>query len=345
MSQRIDRQSTAHNGDGLAELDALVRAELHALDAAARRQRPRGPTPNRPQRVLGPARHDARASGARTEADADAAASLGLGLGLADDAAVTQRLGVSRGRGDLDSRAQAAHHTTYAVEAGDESGKVVVAEHWRRRNATPTDDDELLAWGESCCDDDEPFEAAVLRGDDDALDLVFDDDAGADEADCFTLEERRFIERAVQWLHPRANKDLIVSRIWALLTDAEDQDFYAPADGDETPSRDGAGPAAGSTSDTRPAQRPPRAEARAAPPEAPGSASGPLRSSPAPGPAEPSADKPIVDEPGAGDPEADEPSTGEPGVDPRPPDAEAERADRQPAADTAPAGPAQPSDG
>jgi hypothetical protein len=150
-------------GDGFAELDALVRAELNALDRARRHR------PDRPETKHAPEPRDAR-------------------------------------RRD----------------------NVIVARRWRTDEPQPAHDD-------GCCDDDGPFDAAVMQSpdNDEPLDLAFDEAAESGEDDVFTLEERTFIDRAVKWLTPRENKDLIVSRIWARLTDAEPGTFF-DADADAT---------------------------------------------------------------------------------------------------------------
>lgn len=44
-------------------------------------------------------------------------------------------------------------------------------------------------------------------------------------------EEEKFIHNMVEWLRPRENKDVIVSKIWSLLTESESESFYYPESG------------------------------------------------------------------------------------------------------------------
>ena len=48
------------------------------------------------------------------------------------------------------------------------------------------------------------------------------------EEDLFDADEEKFIANVVKWLAPRENKDVIISRIWNLLTEAAPDSFYAP---------------------------------------------------------------------------------------------------------------------
>ena len=67
------------------------------------------------------------------------------------------------------------------------------------------------------------------------LALTFSDDQLAEMrrnvagvyADLFTLEEQTFITRITEWLQQRENKDMIMSRIWALVTESEPASFFA----------------------------------------------------------------------------------------------------------------------
>jgi len=169
-----------------------------------------------------------------------------IGDGLEElDALVLEEL---MALGDKDNGRQPRHRSVQAKTHRARSvsrGEVIEPAAWGR--AHRHDVDEPDEDPDNCCALDEGlFEAAVLRGTDDdsgmaddngELRLDFDDTPAAAEDDVFTLEERHFIERAVKWLDPRPNKDLIVSRIWALLTDADPGEFHdahgpqmAPAD-------------------------------------------------------------------------------------------------------------------
>ncbi|GBC60422.1 hypothetical protein DENIS_1374 [Desulfonema ishimotonii] len=48
------------------------------------------------------------------------------------------------------------------------------------------------------------------------------------EKSLFSEEEERFIRETAEWLRPRENKDIIISRIWEMLTGSEPQRFYSP---------------------------------------------------------------------------------------------------------------------
>jgi len=50
----------------------------------------------------------------------------------------------------------------------------------------------------------------------------------SNEEDLFDADEEKFIANVVKWLAPRENKDVIISRIWNLLTEAAPDSFYAP---------------------------------------------------------------------------------------------------------------------
>lgn len=49
----------------------------------------------------------------------------------------------------------------------------------------------------------------------------------------FEKEEEAFITRAVSFLRQRENKDIIISRIWNHITEAEPNDFYSPDESEE----------------------------------------------------------------------------------------------------------------
>jgi hypothetical protein len=108
-----------------------------------------------------------------------------------------------------------------------EGNNVIVGSHWAHEEDAPFDLDYAC-----CSDEDGPLDAAVMldAGEDDPPNLSFDQQGESSEDHVFTLEERTFIERAVKWLEPRKNKDLVVSRIWALLTDSDPEDFFQPND-------------------------------------------------------------------------------------------------------------------
>jgi hypothetical protein len=144
---------------------------------------------------------------------------------------------------------------------------VIVPRHWR---AAPRTEGRADAHDGCCGGDDGPFEAAeMLRPEaageldldldsdpdleaDAPLDFAAADAPAGDEDDCFRLEERVFIDRAVRWLAPRGNKDLILGRIWARVMDADPAAFFEPEPG---PRADGAS----ATASVAPEQDPGRA--------------------------------------------------------------------------------------
>ncbi|MEN8762101.1 MAG: hypothetical protein ABF290_06665 [Thiogranum sp.] len=69
-----------------------------------------------------------------------------------------------------------------------------------------------------------------------AVDLTFKDSEDPVETDLFTLEEQTFITRITEWLRQRENKDMIMSRIWALVTESEPASFFT-AEGNPGPGK------------------------------------------------------------------------------------------------------------
>ena len=64
--------------------------------------------------------------------------------------------------------------------------------------------------------------------------MTFEDiSPGSERSELFEPEEQEFIQRTVDWLTPRTNKDMIISRIWTLLTESETESFYTPEDAQE----------------------------------------------------------------------------------------------------------------
>lgn len=56
----------------------------------------------------------------------------------------------------------------------------------------------------------------------------------APNTELFTEEEQDFIQQTTDWLGSRANKDLIVSRIWDLVTESVPESFYSVKDAANT---------------------------------------------------------------------------------------------------------------
>lgn len=88
-------------------------------------------------------------------------------------------------------------------------------------------------------------------GEESVPELTFEETEEQSESDLFTLEERTFITRTSDWLRQRENKDMIMSRIWALVTESDAGSFFKAEDtsGAATEERPETDAAAGPSSD------------------------------------------------------------------------------------------------
>jgi len=103
--------------------------------------------------------------------------------------------------------------------AGD---NVIFRDEWSPEQ-TPPDE---LATSASFEDETTAPESQAESYQEPAADLAFNDTEDQAETDLFTLEEQTFITRITEWLHQRENKDMIMSRIWALVTESESTSFF-----------------------------------------------------------------------------------------------------------------------
>ncbi len=157
MRRRRDSKHPDSPDQSFRELDALVLAELEALERSGRRRRREGPS-----RRL------------REEAEAEA------------------------------------------------PDNVIFRERWSgprsRRHGRPAEDTAESLTSEPGPPDPVPSEPEMA--------LDFDQAPMAGDTELFEPEEQAFITRTADWLRLRDNKDLIMSRIWTLLTEAEPSSFY-----------------------------------------------------------------------------------------------------------------------
>jgi hypothetical protein len=57
----------------------------------------------------------------------------------------------------------------------------------------------------------------------------FNPEFSPSQDELLSKEEEEFVDQTVRWLSGRENKDVIVARIWTLLTELEPESFYSPA--------------------------------------------------------------------------------------------------------------------
>lgn len=115
---------------------------------------------------------------------------------------------------------------------GMTNDNVIFKDEWSPEQ-TPPDE---LATGANFEDEPTAPESQAEFYEEPAADLTFKDTEDQAETDLFTLEEQTFITRMTQWLRQRENKDMIMSRIWALVTESESTSFFT-AEGSPSPGK------------------------------------------------------------------------------------------------------------
>jgi len=109
---------------------------------------------------------------------------------------------------------------------------VIFKDEWSPEQVPPDE----LATSANFKDETTAPESQAESYEESAADLTFKETEDQAETDLFTLEEQTFITRITEWLHQRENKDMIMSRIWALVTESEPASFFT-AEGDPSPSK------------------------------------------------------------------------------------------------------------
>lgn len=98
------------------------------------------------------------------------------------------------------------------------------------RDGWQSDENELTEQEEAAPEQHEAKIMDELQGDGLEHDPAFIEDTQATFAsaeELFTEEEQDFIQRSIDWLVARENKDLIMSSIWEQLTESVPESFYS----------------------------------------------------------------------------------------------------------------------
>ena len=113
------------------------------------------------------------------------------------------------------------------------SDNVIFRDGWRLK------ENELTEHEESAPEQHETSMMHELQGDELEHEPAFIEDTQAaleSAAELFTEEEQDFIQRSIDWLAARENKDMIISRIWDQLTETVPESFYSVQQQEESDS-------------------------------------------------------------------------------------------------------------